>query len=87
MYAHGHKRSNRARIRAAKFVHEQELTQTPDKFELALVKRLYEEHKPVIWKRGQAFLGPVQLMRSTGKLTDAGEFLETQGWVSVARPA
>ena len=85
MYAHGHKRSNRARIRAAKFVFEQELTQTPDKFEL--VRRLYAEHKPVIWTRGRAYLGPVQLMRSTGKLTDAGEFLETQGWVSVARPA
>ena len=86
MYAHGHKRSNRAVARADKF--EASLRKPPDKppgDKFELVQRLYSADTPVSWKRRLAFLGPVQLMQGTGKLTDAGKYLETLGWVPPGR--
>ena len=81
MYAHGHKRSVRAVARASKF--DGGAAAAPEQFEL--VRRLWSEETPLVWKRRQAFLGPVRLMLKTGELTDAGAFLETQGWVPPGR--
>ena len=85
MYAHGHKRSNRAVARATTFEASQHSGTVPpgDRFEF--VQALYSDGTPVTWKNKQAFLGSVRLMKRSGELTDEGQVLETQGWVPPGR--
>ena len=70
----------RAEARREKFLHSLRKEKKVDGDSFDSVRALFSSGEPLVWKRKQAFMGSILVIRANGDLTNEGRFLESQGW-------